>query len=198
MLTVIYTMDTGGMTKHMATVNTLTQMEQSTKAIGSTTSSTDKAKKNGLMGRSMKETTNSAKKTGLESSYGLTDPSTKVNSSTTISMVMESISGPTAENSQATGSAIRCKEKVYSHGMMEDAIREITLMIKNTVMVFLLGLTAGSMMANGKTASKTELASTTMSRVTLDMVNGPTAKDYAGSQKQNTNKRTIKIETATN
>ena len=70
-------MDTGVKTKLMVSESTPTQTEPSTKVTGSTISSMDRAKKNGLMVLSTRETTNSERKTVSVDSYGLTDLYTK-------------------------------------------------------------------------------------------------------------------------
>ena len=77
-------------------------------------------------------------------------------------METASTSGPTGENSPATGSATKCRAKVFSRGMMEDGIKVSTTTTKSMVMESSPGLMAASMTAPGKTGSRTDWASTTM------------------------------------
>ena len=109
----------------------------------------DKEKKNGLMVRSMKATTNSAKKMDLESFYGLTDLHTKETSETIIFTDTENTNGPMVENSQETGYAIRCMEVVFSLGLMAEDIKVSTTMTKNKVMEFSRGQMEENTMGHG-------------------------------------------------
>jgi len=64
-------------------------------------------------------------------------------------MEMESINGPTEENSLVSGNKTKCMEPAFLLGKMEENTKVITMMIKNMVMVFLLGQTGGNMMVPG-------------------------------------------------
>jgi hypothetical protein len=47
------------------------------------------------------------------------------------------------------GKTIKCTEKEFSHGLMAESMKVITLMIRNKVMVSLHGLMVENMMDNG-------------------------------------------------
>ena len=59
-------------------------------------------------------------------------------------MVMASTNGLMAENSQATGFAIRCMARAFSHGLTVEDTKASTTMIKSKVMAFSLGQMEGN------------------------------------------------------
>jgi len=78
-------------------------MVQNIKATGKMINSMVKAKNNGQMVLSTQEAINTARKTVLESSFGLINHLTMVNLLITISMVKVSIDGLTEESTLVTG-----------------------------------------------------------------------------------------------
>lgn len=142
-------MATGKTIELMDTANTPTLMVLNTRDTGLTTSNTVKERSTGQMVPNTKETTNLGKRTDMVNSFGLTNHPTLVTLWTIIFMGMESIDGLTVVNTQATGSAIRCTEMVFSPGLTEESTKVNISMTKNRVMVFSLGLTEDNMMDTG-------------------------------------------------
>ena len=125
----------------------------------------------------MKETTNMGKKMDSESFYGPTCLLIKEISTIITFMVMANISGLMEESIQATGYATKCMGKDFSPGRTVENIKEITMTIRNKVMVFLLGQTEDNMTDNGIMESKTVSEYTTIQDLKFVTVSGKTERE---------------------
>lgn len=149
MLIAIFTMDNGKMIRHMDLGNTRILMEPNMKVIGQTINNTVRVEKNGLMELSTKAITSMVKKMDLENSYGLIDPVTKEIFSIIIFTGMGNINGQMEDCLSVIGFVIKCMVLVFLLGLTEEDIRENTLMTRNRVMEYSLGLMEDNMMEHG-------------------------------------------------
>ena len=176
----------GRTTRPMGTESTLTQMEPSTRAIGSMISSTGKAWKNGPTALSMKVLTSSVRKTATENSFGPTCPPTRATFLITTSTVLESTGGPTAECTKEIGCATKCTAAETSAGRMVVSTQATTTTTRNKVMVYLHGPTGASIMEHGLTESKKVLEYTRMPTMSSSLASGRMERGSNGSPRRST------------
>lgn len=129
----------GLMIKLMDMVSTLTWMEHATRVNGRRISNMERVKKHGPTEHYMKVIMLMVKNMGKVHLNGLTVLPIRVTSLITIFTVMELISGQMGVNILEIGDKIKCMEREYLSGVMEDVTREIMLMIRKKVKVHLNG-----------------------------------------------------------
>ena len=136
---VISTMGNGRMMQHMVMGFIYIMMGLDMKDNGSTTNNVVKVRKSGPIMHTMKEFIRTGKSMEWENLFGKVDQLILENLLTIISMESAIINHQTAVNIKVIGKTIKCTAKVRILGLMVVATKVSTLMIKNKVMVSIIG-----------------------------------------------------------
>ena len=139
----------GKMIRPMGMANILTLMVLSMREIGLMISSMVLERNTGLMVLNTKETTNLERKMVMVNSYGQINLHIVVTLLTIIFMGRGGTGGLMVVNIAEIGNVIKCTAKEYLRGQMVVNMMDNTLMTRNRVMAFLLGLMDVSTMVTG-------------------------------------------------
>ncbi len=132
-------------------------MGPGTRVSGRRTSSTDKAKSNGLMAQFTRANTWLARSTGGASTAGMTVPGIMASGKKTKSRALAPTPGWMADSTRESGSIIIWTESVCTPGRMVGSTGANTRMTRNTATVSILGVMAAHTPVTGAEASNTGL-----------------------------------------
>ena len=141
--------ESGRMIKLMEKASIFILMELSIRDNGKKTNSTVMERRPGQMVHATKDSIRRAEKMDMENLYGQMDPLMKELLWITIFTEKECTLGQTRGSIMDNGLTIKCTEREFSLGKMVEDMMESISMIRNKVMVYLLGLMEENMRVIG-------------------------------------------------